>query len=127
MRTSENYMPEEIRRLTGVKPDTFVVMSEVLSKAYAVKHGRGGRSSKLSVEDMLLATLRYLREYRTYAYIAADYDISESNLFRLVKGVENILIKNGRFHLLSKKALVKSDVQYEVVLEGCDRNNVKIK
>ncbi|MDR2065349.1 MAG: IS5/IS1182 family transposase, partial [Prevotellaceae bacterium] len=57
----KNYKPEEFRRLTGVKSETFSVMVEVLIRAYAVKHGRGGRSSKLSMEDMLLATLGYLR------------------------------------------------------------------
>ncbi len=33
---------------------------------------------KLSIEDQLLATLEYLREYRTYAHIAASYGIAES-------------------------------------------------
>jgi hypothetical protein len=112
----KNYKPSDFRRLTGVKPATFAVMLEVLCAAYAVKHGRGGRSSKLSIEDMLLATLGYLREYRTYAHIAADLGISESNLFRAVRWVENTLIQDGRFHLPGKKALVQSDVQYELVL-----------
>jgi hypothetical protein len=112
----KNYKTEEFRRLTGVTPVIFAIMVEVLSKAYAVKHDRGGRSSKLSIEDMLLATLGYLREYRTYAHIAADFGISESNLFRAVRWVENTLIKDSRFHLPGKKALVKSDVRYEVVL-----------
>jgi hypothetical protein len=111
----KNYNPEEFRRLTGVKPDTFAVMVEVLGKAYAVKHGHGGRWSKLSMEEMLLATLGYLREYRTYAHTAAGYGISESNLFRSVRWVENTLIKDGRFHLPGKKALIKSDMQYEAV------------
>jgi uncharacterized Fe-S cluster-containing radical SAM superfamily protein len=65
----KNYKPEAFRRLTGVKPATFSVMIEILRKAYAIKHGRGGRSSKLSIEDMLLATLGYLQEYCAYAYI----------------------------------------------------------
>ncbi|MDR3365565.1 MAG: transposase family protein [Prevotellaceae bacterium] len=112
----KSYKPEEFRRLTGVKPDTFSGMVALLVKAYAAKHGRGGRSSKLSIEDMLLATLGYLREYRTYAHIAADFGISESNLFRAVRWVEDTLIKDGRFHLPGKKALARSDVQYEVVL-----------
>jgi hypothetical protein len=57
----KKYKAEEFRRLTGVKPDTFPVMVEVLVRAYAVKHGLGGRSSKLSMEDTLLATPGYLR------------------------------------------------------------------
>jgi hypothetical protein len=65
---------------------------------------------------MLWATLGYLREYRTYAHIAADFGLSESTLFRAVRWVENTLIKDGRFHLPGRKALVKSDIQYELVL-----------
>jgi hypothetical protein len=111
----KNYSPEEFRRLTGVKPDTFAVMVEVSGKAYAVKDGHGGRWSKLSMEEMLLARHGYLREYRTYAHIAAGYGISESNLFRSVRRVENTLIKDGRFHQPGKKALIRSDMQYEAV------------
>jgi hypothetical protein len=53
-------------------------MVDALLKAYAIKHGRGGRSSKLCIEDMLLSALGYLREYRTYAHIAADFGIAET-------------------------------------------------
>jgi hypothetical protein len=112
----KTYKSEDFRRLTGVKPETFAVMIAVLSEAYAVKHGRGGRLSKLCIEDMLLATLGYLREYRTYAHIAVDFGISESNLFRAVRWVENTLIKDGRFHLPGKKALMKSEAAYRVVM-----------
>ena len=40
---------------------------------------------KLSIEDLLLAALEYLREYRTYAHIAASYGIAESNIYRGIK------------------------------------------
>jgi hypothetical protein len=65
---------------------------------------------------MLLAALEYWREYRTYAHIAASYGIHESNMHRLIKWVEDVLIKDGTFSLPGKKALLKSDVEYEVVL-----------
>jgi len=38
-------------------------MVEILQEAYAQKHLRRGRTPKLSIEDLLLATLEYLREY----------------------------------------------------------------
>lgn len=41
------------------------------------------------MEDFLLATLEYLREYRTYAYIATSYGILESNIYRRIKWVED--------------------------------------
>ena len=70
----------------------------------------------LSIEDLLLATLEYLREYRTYAHIAASYGIAESNIYRGIKWVEDTLIRDGTFSLPGRKASLKSDMEYEVVL-----------
>jgi hypothetical protein len=67
------------------------------------------------MEEMLLASLEYWREYRTYAHIAASYGIHESNMYRLIKWVEDVLIKDGTFSLPGKKALLKSNVEYEIV------------
>jgi len=60
-------------------------MVEILQEAYAKKHRRRGRTPKLSIEDLLLATLEYLREYRTYAHIVASYGIAESNIYCGIK------------------------------------------
>lgn len=54
---------------------------------------KGGRKAKLSVEDTLLATLSYLREYRTFAHLAATYEIDPSNMYRAIKWCEDELIK----------------------------------
>lgn len=110
------YSEEKFRRITGVKRRTFRKMVEILQDAYAAKHKRRGRKPKLCIEEMLLATLEYLREYRTYAHIAASYGIDESNIYRTIKWVEDTLIKAGTFSLPGRKALLKSDVEYEVVL-----------
>jgi hypothetical protein len=99
------YEDVKFRRITGIKPSTFSKMVEILQKAYAEKHRRRGRKAKLSIEDMLLASLEYWREYRTYAHIAASYGLHESSLFRIVKWVENTLIADGTFSLPGKKNL----------------------
>jgi len=112
----KGYTDETFRRVTGTKRVTFDKMVEILSEAYRAKHRRRGRATKLSIEDMLLAALEYLREYRTYAHIAASYGIDESNIYRTVKWVEDTLIKDGTFSLPGRKALVKSDMEYEVIL-----------
>ena len=91
-------------------------MGEILKKGYAEKHRRSGRTPKLRKEDLLLATLEYLREYRTYAHIAASYGIAESNIYRGIKWVEDTLIRDGTFSLPGRKAPLKSDMEYEVVL-----------
>ena len=107
---------EAFRRLTGVKHETFKKMVEILGQAHKEKKRRGGRPNKLSVEDMLLMTLEYLREYRTYFHIGKSYGISESNAYQTIKWVEDTLIKEGTFSLPGRKALLKSDMEFEVVL-----------
>ena len=78
--------------------------------------GVGGRTPKLSIEDLLLATLEYLREYRTYAHIAASFGIAESNIYRGIKWVEDTLIQDGTFSLPGRKTPLKSDMECEVIL-----------
>ena len=107
---------EKFRRLTGVKHKTFKKMAEILRAAYAQKKRKGGRPNKLFVEDMLLMALEYLREYRTYFHIGQSYGLSESNAYQTIKWVEDTLIKDGTFSLPGKKALLKSDSEYEIVL-----------
>lgn len=98
---------EHFRRLTGVKPFTFNRMSEILKKAEAKKRCRGGRKSKLIIEDQLLLSLEYLREYRTYFHMGQSYGISESAAYKAVKWVENVLIKHKDFALPGRKELLK--------------------
>ena len=112
----KEYNDKQFRRITGVKRTTFEKMVEILNKSYAEKHRRRGRKPKLSIEEQLLATLEYLREYRTYAHIAASYGIDESNIYRAIKWVEDVLIKDGTFSLPGRKELLKSEAEYEVIL-----------
>ena len=112
----KEYNEQQFRRITGVKRATFEKMLEILKKAYAEKHRRRGRKPKLSIEDQLLAALEYWREYRTYAHIAANYGIDESNIYRSIKWIEETLIKDGTFSLPGRKELLKSNAEDEVIL-----------
>ena len=107
---------EQFRRITGVSRKTFEKMLEILAPKHKKKLAKGGRKPKLSLEEMLLATLEYWREYRTYAHIAVSFGIHESNMYRLIKWTEDVLIKSGEFSLPGKKSLLKSDMNYEIVL-----------
>ncbi|SPR08887.1 IS5 family transposase ISOt6 [Orientia tsutsugamushi] len=60
--------------------------------------------------------LEYLREYRTYFHICQNYGISESSAYKAVKWVEDTLVKHLNFALTGLKAIMKSDMNYEVVL-----------
>ena len=88
----------------------------IVKEAYARKKARGGRPNKLSIEDTLLMTLEYLREYRTYFHIGNTYGISESYAYKLIKWIEDVLIKSGKFSLPGKKELLKDESEYEVIL-----------
>lgn len=107
---------KEFYRLTGVQKNTFFKIVEILEKADIAKRKLGGRPSKLSIPDQILATLEYLREYRTYFHIGVAYGISESAAYKTIKWVEDTLINDGTFSLPGRKELLKSDVNYEVVL-----------
>ena len=107
---------EKFRRLTGVKRTTFNKMVEILRQSIQNRETTKGRKKKLSVENMLLMTLEYIREYRTYFHISQSYSISESNAYKTVRWVEDTLIKHPDFALPGRKALLKSDMEYEVVL-----------
>ncbi|VOP26486.1 transposase-like protein, IS1381 ISSpn7 [Streptococcus pneumoniae] len=63
---SKQLTDARFKRLVGVQRTTFEEMLAVLKTAYQLKHAKGGRKPKLSLEDLLMATLKYVREYRTY-------------------------------------------------------------
>lgn len=112
----KNLENEKFRRLTGVKKSSFDKIVLILETAHNIKKMNGGRKNKLSIEDMLLITLEYLREYRTYFHISQSYNISESSAYKTIKWVEDTLIKHPDFALPGRKALLKSDIDYNVVL-----------
>lgn len=113
-----NLSKSQFQRLTGVKRHTFDKMCFIIKavKQQRRKHPNRGHTPKLIVEDQLLMMLMYYREYRTYMHIAVDYGISESQCWRIINDLENMLIQSKAFSLSGKKALVKSDIKWSVVL-----------
>jgi hypothetical protein len=112
----KDYTEEEFRRLSGVRKATFQRMIEILQKEESEKKARGGKPNILCMEERLLMALEYMREYRTYFHVASSYGISESSCYRNIQWIENTLIKHPDFALPGKKALLKSDTEYEIVL-----------
>lgn len=106
--------PEEFKRLCGVRKETFEEMVKVVRLVEAQK--QPGRPNKLSIEDQVLLTLEYLREYRTYFHIAQSWGVNESTAYRLIRKVEECLIKSRVFRLPGKKNLLKSKQEIEVVV-----------
>ena len=60
--------------------------------------------------------LMYYREYRTFFHISVTYGISEAQCWRIVRKLEDILIKSSLFHLPGKKKLTDTSINWEVVV-----------
>ena len=58
----------------------------------------------------------YYREYRTQCHIGTTYGLSENRVCDIIKEIESILIADKRYHLPSKKALLRTDNGIEVIL-----------
>jgi hypothetical protein len=117
--------PAQFKRLTGVRRETFTAMVVILHKADIAKRHRGGVASKLTVEDRLLLALEYLRDYPTYLRLGHNYGISEGYAFKIHRWVEDTLIKDKQFALPGRKALLKSDMEYEVILVDASESPIE--
>ena len=106
----------DFKQLIGVKKKTFDEMVKVLKVAHNEKHKRGGRPSKLSNEDKLFLTLKYLRQYVTQKELAFEFEVGEATAHDVITWVENTLVKCKKFSLPGKKALIGDDIEIEVVL-----------
>lgn len=54
-------------------------MLDCLNSAYQEQHRKGGRPRRLSMEDQLIMTLRYLRYYPTQRLLAFDFGVRCGN------------------------------------------------
>ena len=107
--------PEDFKRLCGVRPETFNQMLEVVRSPSLAKQ-KTGRPSKLTLEDQLLMTLEYWREYRTYFHIGQSWGVNESTAYRIIQKIEDTLTKSRTFTLPGKKKLASSNHQLKVVV-----------
>jgi hypothetical protein len=111
---ARNLKDSEFKRLSGVKKETFLEMCRIVE---AVENQKtSGRRCNLSVEDQVLLTLTFWREYRTMFHLGQDWGLHESNVSRLVRRIEDILIKSGKFSLPSKRRFLEEDgLTYTIV------------
>ena len=104
----------DFKRLCGVKKETFLEMCQIIEQVE--KEKTSGRKSGLLLEDQVLLTLSYWREYRTMFHLGQDFGLHESNVSRVIQKVEDILIKCGKFSLPSKRRLLEENgLTYTIV------------
>jgi hypothetical protein len=105
-----------IRRLIGVKEETLEKMVKIVGREEKKRRKRGGQKRGISVRGMVKMMLEYYRQYRTYYQIGESYKMSESNAYRTIKYVEEILIKSGEYRLDGKKSLTMNGKGVEIVI-----------
>lgn len=107
---------EKFKQIIGVTKETYEEMLKELAAAYAAKHTKGGRPSKLHVSDQLFLTLKYWRQYITQLELSFEFEVGEATVHDTIVWVEDTLIKSGRFSLPGKKALLDEDNEIEVII-----------
>ncbi len=114
---AERLNNKDFKQIVGVEKKTFDTMATILKEAYASKpkKWRGGRKKKLTMENRLLMTLKYLRQYVTQKELAFEFEVGEATVCDTIRWVEDTLIKDGSFSLPGKKVLLEDDT-IEVVL-----------
>lgn len=106
---------EKFKRKLGVKRQTFEKMLDVLNARERGKK-KQGRTAALCLEDQLVLTLSFWREYRTHFHLSEDWDVDESTVRRTIERVEDTLIGSGEFSLPGRKVL-RDDHTLEVVVD----------
>ncbi len=96
---------EQLKRRLGVYKQTCRKMVESVKSVEADSNSAStrGPNPKLSIEEQVLVTLEYWREYRTYFHIGTSWELSESTICRIVNKTEKMLLQSGNFRLKRKK------------------------
>jgi len=105
----------DFKQIIGVKRETFAAMVDVLKSEYLKKHEQGGRKPKLTLEEQLIMALRYWRQYVTQKELAYEFEVGEATVHDTIVWVEDTLVKDEKFKLPGKKALLE-DEDIEVIL-----------
>ncbi|MBD1865552.1 MULTISPECIES: transposase family protein [Trichocoleus] len=107
----EHLANPEFKRWCGVSRGAFYEMVQVV-RPYLERQGRRGGQAKLSGEDQVLVALAYWREYRGQFHIGVSWRLHETTVGRIVRKVEDLLIKSGKFCLLSQRQLYQLNKQF---------------
>jgi len=99
----EKLSAANFKRYCGVERNTFDKMCEIVRHKSSVQRLVEGRPPKLGIEDQVLLTLEYWREYRTMFHLGTNWGISESSVSRIISRVEDILTAAKEFTLPGKR------------------------
>jgi hypothetical protein len=87
--------------------------------------GKAGRTKQTEREDQLLVALEYWREYRSQFHIGASWGLHETTVGRIIRKVEDLLIKCGKFRFPSQRQLYQPGWEWKVFI--VDAGEVEIE
>ncbi len=105
----------KFRRYTGVTRFVFDITVLIIKEYKHLTKKNYGRPCNLLIEDQVLMLFEYYRENRTFFHLGTSYGLSESNAYRTIIYLEDILMQSGYFRLEGKKALL-SDKKIKSIL-----------
>ena len=112
---AKHLKPAQFKRFWGVKLETFEQMVEIVNQ-HSQQKKKSGRPGKTSLEDQVLMTLEYWREYRTYFHIGQSWGVTESTACRIIRKIEKILSQSRVFTLPGKKCLQEPDTSIDAIV-----------
>lgn len=90
-------------RLLGVGRVIFASITWALKDDYKKKHDKGGRPSKLTIHEMTVLFLLYLKDYKAMEDLAFEFDLAKSTVCDIIHWILNVLLKNKNFTLFGSK------------------------
>ncbi|MEP0854407.1 MULTISPECIES: helix-turn-helix domain-containing protein [Cyanophyceae] len=70
----------------------------------------------LRVEDQVLVAKAYWREYRSQFHIGVSWGLHETTVGRIVRKVEDLLVKSGKFRLPPQRQLYQPGWEWKVMV-----------
>ena len=87
----KNLDDKKFKEAVGIPKTLFEIIVPILAGKILELHKNGGRNPSLCIEDLLLMTLKYYRDYPTFSSLGLTFGINKSNVFRWVTKIENML------------------------------------
>lgn len=115
---------EKFVRDVGISQETFIYLLEKVSEYIQEDHKvyprkTRGQKPSICLEDKLLLTLYYLRDYPTFMNLGKTFGISESYANKIYHSISNILMKllelDNRKELLNKMETILIDVSEQPI------------
>ena len=72
----QQFSEEKFRRMTGIPKEQFAKILLLFQDFVDKNWTKGGRPGPFTLEDRLLLTLRYLRDYPTFVVLGNEFGIS---------------------------------------------------